>query len=57
MRALAVFAATAFALLALHRVRQGRLGRAGVGILIAPLLAVYGRGVLTGVPNPRSAIE
>lgn len=56
-RLLAVIAATAFAVLVLYRVRHGRWGRAGAGAAIATLLALYGTGVLTGVPDPRSAIE
>lgn len=56
-RALALVAATLFALLAVFRVHQGRLRRAAAGTTIAALFAVYGTGLVTGVPNPRSAIE
>lgn len=56
-RSLALVGAAALALLALHRVRQGRMLRAGAGGTAAALLALYGTGLVTGVPDPRSAIE
>lgn len=56
-RILVAALAAGFLALAAHRVRQGRPLRAALGISVAALLALYAAGVLTGVPNPRTAIE
>ena len=49
--------AAGFLVLAIHRVRQRRLLRAALGISVAGTMGLYGAGVLTGVPDPRAAIE
>lgn len=56
-RVLAAVVAAIFVVLVVHRVRQRRFARAAFGTLLGLLLALYSGGVVTGTPDPRSAIE